>query len=212
MELPKVIGLVGFKQSGKDTVCELIQKVYPWYTRVAFADPVRSEAQAILDGTTPFPCDLPPSLAQLYEDQFDENVMLRHSGYKPITVYDRPYTPRIRAILQQHGTEYRRAQDPEYWTKAWERAILPLRGGVIVTDVRFPNEEQVIRKHGGAVWLVWRGMPAVEDIHESESHVLRLPVDGRIDNVCTLDELESRVAAALQAMKGRRQRESIGCS
>ncbi len=58
----------------------------------------------------------------------------------------------VRRILQWWGTEYRRAQDPDYWTKAWERklATLDLQSThVLVDDVRFINELNVIKKHGG---------------------------------------------------------------
>ncbi len=194
---PKVIGLVGYKQSGKDTACGIIQDAYPFYYRVAFADEVRVEAQAILDGTTPFPADLPAPLRRLYEEQFDENVLLRHNGDIPITVWDRPYTPRIRAILQQHGTEYRRAQDPDYWVKAWQRVIAPL-SHVIATDVRFPNEAKAILEMGGVLWLVWRGKPAVEDIHESEQYVESLPFSQVIDNQGTVEEFQTRLLRVME--------------
>lgn len=58
----------------------------------------------------------------------------------------------VRRILQWWGTELRRNQDADYWTKAWERKLLELdlnRTNVLVDDVRFINELEVIRRNGG---------------------------------------------------------------
>lgn len=58
----------------------------------------------------------------------------------------------VRRILQWWGTEYRRAQDPDYWTKAWEKKLLEYdldTTHILVDDVRFINELNVIKKHGG---------------------------------------------------------------
>ncbi|MDX2478925.1 MAG: hypothetical protein QNK24_01160 [Desulfuromusa sp.] len=58
----------------------------------------------------------------------------------------------VRRILQWWGTEYRRAQDHDYWTKAWEKKLLEYdltSTHVLVDDVRFVNELNIIKKHGG---------------------------------------------------------------
>ncbi len=58
----------------------------------------------------------------------------------------------IRRLLQWWGTEYRRAQDPDYWTKAWEHKLAGLNldeTHVLVDDVRFINELETLKKHGG---------------------------------------------------------------
>lgn len=65
----------------------------------------------------------------------------------------------VRRILQWWGTEYRRAKDPDYWTKAWGRKIEQLNLGqihVLVDDVRFINELNVIKEHGGLIVKVER--------------------------------------------------------
>jgi hypothetical protein len=58
----------------------------------------------------------------------------------------------VRRILQWWGTEYRRAQDHDYWTKAWEEKLLEYdltSTHVLVDDVRFVNELEIIKKNGG---------------------------------------------------------------
>ena len=58
----------------------------------------------------------------------------------------------VRRILQWWGTEYRRAQDHDYWTKAWEKKLQEYdltTTHILVDDVRFVNELNVIKKQGG---------------------------------------------------------------
>jgi hypothetical protein len=78
----------------------------------------------------------------------------------------------VRRILQWWGTEYRRAQDPDYWTRAWERKLGELdleQTHVLVDDVRFINELKMIRKHGGFFIRVERpGFNGAND-HSSEN-------------------------------------------
>jgi len=78
----------------------------------------------------------------------------------------------VRRILQWWGTEYRRAQDPDYWTKAWETALVELpdrNGHILVDDVRFHNEVDVIQRNGGVLIRVERpGFNGAND-HSSEN-------------------------------------------
>jgi hypothetical protein len=78
----------------------------------------------------------------------------------------------VRRILQWWGTEYRRNQDADYWTKAWEKKLEQLdlsQTHVLVDDVRFMNELEMIRKHGGFFIRVERpGFNGAND-HSSEN-------------------------------------------
>ena len=65
----------------------------------------------------------------------------------------------VRRILQWWGTEYRRAQDPDYWTKAWSRKIETFdleNTHVLIDDVRFMNELNTIKSHGGLIIKIER--------------------------------------------------------
>ncbi len=78
----------------------------------------------------------------------------------------------VRRILQWWGTEYRRAQDPDYWTKAWGRKVEGLdlaKMHVLVDDVRFINELQVIKEHGGLVVKIERPGFEGANNHASET-------------------------------------------
>lgn len=130
-----VIGLAGQAGAGKDYVCDLIRsnfdKQNAWATRVAFADGVRNDIEIAMGAE-------PGSIEALWS---------------------KPYPLEIRALLQWWGTEFRRAQDTDFWAKRgleaaqWEFDL----GGadlIIFTDVRFENEAVAIRDAGGMVFEV----------------------------------------------------------
>jgi hypothetical protein len=81
-------------------------------------------------------------------------------------------TLNVRRILQWWGTEYRRAQDPDYWTKAWEVALIELpdrSAHILVDDVRFHNEVDAVQRNGGVLIRVERpGFNGAND-HSSEN-------------------------------------------
>jgi hypothetical protein len=99
--------------------------------------------------------------------------------------------------LQWWGTEYRRSQSPTYWIDK-VAAILQAHGGSwVISDVRMPNEAEMIQRIGGRVWRIDRevqvyGIPG----HISE-RIDRLPYDVLIENNGSLDQLSVLVDAAV---------------
>lgn len=60
-------------------------------------------------------------------------------------------------LLQWWGSEYRRAQDVDYWVKKLVASIQASKVDIaLVTDMRFPNEASAIRGLGGATVEVQR--------------------------------------------------------
>ncbi len=93
----------------------------------------------------------------------DHHEIQDHPGQSAVTV---------RRILQWWGTEYRRAQDPDYWTKAWEKKLLEYdlaSTHVLVDDVRFINELNIIKKHGGTFIKIERPGFDGANNHSSEN-------------------------------------------
>ena len=78
----------------------------------------------------------------------------------------------VRRILQWWGTEYRRAADPDYWTKAWERKVAGYnlqKVHILVDDVRFVNELQTLKNLGARIVKIERPGVAAAGDHASET-------------------------------------------
>jgi len=107
----------------------------------------------------------------------------------------------VRLILQWWGTEYRRAQDPDYWTKAWEKQVQKLdldHLHVLVDDVRFANELDVISRNGGRFVRIIR--PGFDGANNHSSENSLDDYDGWelvIDNDGTLEQFKEKVAELL---------------
>ncbi|MEN6534623.1 MAG: hypothetical protein ABFD89_13225 [Bryobacteraceae bacterium] len=179
----KLIGLAGRMGSGKDTVAAMLAP--HGYERFAFADGLRREVEAaMLEKYAPPGC--------LSDDAVEAFL------YAPIAeIRSKPTTPRMRALLQQWGTEYRRGQDPDYWTGIM-RERLSTVGAAAISDVRFANEAELVRELGGEVWLIER--PGCQtNGHASEA--LAFAVDRVIDNSGDMEHLRNEVARALGEVK-----------
>ena len=208
----KLIGLVGPAGAGKGTVSKSL-----WnngYECVAFADPLKDVvavifgwSRSLLEGETKESREFREKEDPWWSEKF---------GY--------PVTPR--KMLQLMGTEAGRdVFHPDIWIHSLERRIRGV-AKVVVTDVRFPNEIDFIRKNGGKIVRVSREDPphikALDENGLSEASGLRLmefitvkyptvhyseyawynqPVDYRIQNDGTLDELKDKVDTLLTTIK-----------
>ncbi len=97
-----------------------------------------------------------------------------HYIEKQNDIQDRPgwTAVTVRRILQWWGTEYRRAQDPDYWTKAWEQKVAGYDIGrtyLLVDDVRFINELNAVNGLGGRIVKIERPGFAAGGDHTSET-------------------------------------------
>ncbi len=88
-----------------------------------------------------------------FADQLREEIEYTFGAHLP-SLWTKPYKPALREALQWWGTEYRRASDPNYWVMRAEQVALSLDGTPVFTDVRFPNEADMIRSHGGLIVAV----------------------------------------------------------
>jgi hypothetical protein len=179
----KIVGLTGFARHGKDTVAGVLT-AEAGYTRVAFADGVRSMALAV-------------------DPLLYGNVRL--SKVIAVTGWDKAKAtiPEVRRLLQVIGTEGVRDHiGPDSWVLAGKRKIDEIEGPVVVTDARFPNEAEAIKAWGGTMVRIVRlnedGSAFDNGIgrdHPSESFVAGLLVDFQIE-ASSIEELEAKVRAA----------------
>lgn len=103
----------------------------------------------------------------------------------------------VRRILQWWGTEYRRAEDPDYWTKAWGRKVEQLdldHLHVLIDDVRFINELNVVKQHNGLIVKIERPGFDGANNHASETSLDEYDDwDQVLLNDGTLDDFETKV-------------------
>ena len=165
-----IIGLAGKKQSGKTTVAEILRDM-SGFKMESFADPIRKFV-AELCGYTP-----------------KELEEFKESPHRIFGV-----TPRH--IMQTLGTEWGREMISQtIWT---DRLRMVLRHGpvtdVVIHDVRFENEAEMIRKMGGHIVHVARHPePDKFDSHVSEAGVSVIGLDFYMPNYGSIDELHTEV-------------------
>lgn len=111
--------------------------------------------------------------------------------------------PEVRRTYQRIGTEMgRESLDPDLWIKLLFKRTRSKRA--VISDVRFANEVEAIRKRNGFIILVQRpghgGLVGTAAEHASE----QLPEDGMYDAVIVndgaLEDLPKKVAYALASL------------
>ena len=100
-----------------------------------------------------------------------------------------------RHLLQTLGTEWgRTCVSPDMWLNHW-RIRVRAYSYVVVDDVRFLNEAELIRSMGGVMWRVDRAGHVRTVEHESEGGLNAWPhFDRYISNDGTLQQLKDAVA------------------
>lgn len=172
-----VVGLSGYARSGKDTIGTVLLE--RGYVRASFADYIR-EALLALNPTV----NGEGNLTELIEN---------HGWESGKTMF-----PEVRQLQQRMGTEVGRNMLGEnIWV---DLTFKNLADGskVVVTDCRFPNEADTVKRLGGEVWRVSRpGFTAV-NAHPSETALDDWKFDRYFENNGSVDELHAKVRETLK--------------
>ena len=198
------IGLAGPARSGKDTVANHLVKAHG-FRKFSFSDALYREVSEAFRVSVEFLQDPRHKDQDTYLLQLDDcydfdfiQVAVKAQGSVSCR---NPHSPRW--ILQTWGTEYRRAQDPQYWIKRadeWlDHQITFGETKFVNTSVRYPNECQWIHWTGGKVWHVSRPDCPVVRAHSSEVPVPFKQGDQRIVNGGSIDQLWSAVTYLLSS-------------
>jgi dephospho-CoA kinase len=179
------IALTGKLRSGKDTVANHLY-IRHSFNEVAFGDALKKNA---------------------------------HATYPWVSEFSKP-----RALYQQYG-QLMRQIDPDVWIKHAERAVKGAidfnvntgaeKVGVVITDLRQPNEYEWARNNGYSIIRVTapdedriaRAIAAGDDFsvrdltHETEQAIDGFAVDFEIHNAGSVDNLKAQVDAILEAIK-----------
>jgi len=113
----------------------------------------------------------------------------------------------VRRLLQWWGTEYRRSQDPDYWTKAWDRKIHQYdlaTTDILVDDIRFANELETLKADGGLIVKIERPGFNGAGNHASETSLDNYTDwDYTLHNDGTLEQFLDKVTALTGQLAGR---------
>ena len=105
----------------------------------------------------------------------------------------------VRHMLQTLGTEWgRNCIHTNVWLQCWEQRIAHT-DFVVVDDVRFPNDADLVTRLGGEMWRIERPGVVANTSHASEGALDSYTFQRRIANQGTLDDLRRNVEAALGA-------------
>jgi hypothetical protein len=189
-----VIGLTGHAQVGKDTVGELLGKY--GFERLAFADALRDGLYAL----NPYLCakDDYYEPAIRLRDELGLNVPENWNRLKN----DEQFGPEVRRLLQVYGTESGRdIHGQTCWTDIIERQLVRSAPGdnrrFVITDVRFPNEVELVHGHGGQVWRLDRVGTGPVNAHVSDKGLGPEHVDSYLVNNGSLHDLATTVDYAV---------------
>lgn len=190
-----LIGLAGYARAGKNTVSAILDEyVVPYpndFIEESFARRLKISAARALG------IEVPDDDAIALMDQLKTDGSIAWSvGYDSDTLSGRQY-------LQRYGTE---AHRDVFGDDFWVEQVVPrgfsaqhYNSVVVITDVRFENEAQAIRREGGVIWAIDRDEAKPAGDHPSEKPLPEHLVDRRIDNNGTLQDLIVEVRQAYKA-------------
>ena len=160
-----LIAFCGAKGVGKSTLAHLLVCNSPGLIKMAFADPLRLMLEVI-------------GISSHY-----------HTDNKTEPIPFLPGNPTARHLLQTLGTEWGRdCVHTDIWAVTASRRfeIIQDQGHtVVVDDMRFPNEYELVRESGGIVVRVSRPGIENQDEHVSEAHWKDFDYDFEVNNNTT---------------------------
>lgn len=182
-----LLGLCGYAGCGKDTAAQVLIEEFH-FQRVAFADPIK-QALLTLNPYVPNP-----------ENNGFQRISEFSEGRDWANVKE---YAEVRRLMQIIGTEVgRNLFDPDIWVKLAEAKLASTLsvGHTVVTDVRFPNEARLIKKHGGLLIRIGRpGYGAVNE-HVSDRASENWTYDHHIDNDGSVDKLFTKMRDLLSSL------------
>lgn len=127
-----IIGIAGYKGSGKDAMGQVLTDSFGW-DKMSFAQPIKD----------------------LIHHTFgiDKNILSGDGGERVFRELPLPdwYNLTPRELLQKIGMSFRDNVHKDVWVRILENKVKKHDNHVVVTDVRFPNEVDMINKNGFCV-------------------------------------------------------------
>lgn len=201
-----IISISGGIGSGKDTIASYLINNHG-FKKMSFAGSLKDAVSTVfgwdremVDGVT--------KTSREWREQRDEWWSTRLSM---------DITPRW--VLQYVGTEvFRQHFHDDIWVASVEYKLLSAKDDIVITDCRFKNELDAIKRVGGVTLRANRGITphwyaiaelankgdvkaqewlSKENIHASEYSSVGLDYDYQVDNNGTIDELHDQISRLL---------------
>lgn len=178
-----LLGLTGFKGSGKNTVADYLTEKYG-FEQLSFAAKVKESVNALFDW------DL--DQIEYLKNEPEAFVMVKIPGQGVTAKMS------VREFLQRYGVE---AHRDVFGDNFWLDQVLPdekypVRGwydrNAVVTDVRFENEVKRVKANGGRIINIVRPTTAAQD-HASEQPIETELINYTIQNNGSVNDLYKAV-------------------
>jgi len=191
-----IIGLVGKKRSGKDTVADWLVK-YAGFIKYSLADPMKKACKEIflfsdeqLWGDKKEEIDealgvTPRKILQVFGTE-----LFQYDIYKHIPELANKIPPR-KLWINRFVRWYKRNEHSK-WTYNFVTKMERYCFDVVISDVRFPHEAEEIKKLNGMIIRIERDLPNV-DKHASETEMEDIKEDFKILNDGTIDDLYKKI-------------------
>lgn len=180
--MPYLLGLTGLAGVGKDTIGDRLFANHD-FVQTSFAEPLRGAAMEVFGLNY-----------QHFADRELKHQVVPYWGLTP------------RQMLQRLGTEaIRNTFGADFWVRRWLQTYEEVAGqeSVVVTDVRFLEEAQMVRERGGVIVHVIREVPDLEGDHASARGIAMLAGDYILENDSDMKGLYEKVDEMMAWLKGR---------
>ena len=185
MIYPTVIGLMGYKRTGKDTVADHLVNAHG-YTRIAHADILRDmlwELDTLFNNDVAETWRLTSYLGANTKEAWEDFKTSEPDAY--------------RVLLRRHGAVIGSRAPAFFADQVWEQINYTDQATRwVITDVRFPAEASRFTSPLHQRWRITRP-GVVGDGHPSEVALDKWPADRTIHNTGTIEELHHAVDEAL---------------
>ena len=187
MDYPRIIAVTApSRRSGKGTITDVLVGEYG-YTELMFAMPLKVMYIALL----------------MYQGVDQAHYPKILDGYLKETPMEEVGGLSLRTFAEGVGTDWGRDMiDKNLWVnmaKFKVSKMLDLGHRLVLSDVRFANECDIARQHGGQVWSVTRPVynGGKEATLSSEGHLTSYQFDALFFNGGTVDELKDHVRTCM---------------
>ena len=152
-----IIGITGKKGSGKDTVANVLQTSFG-FEKMSFSQPIKD----IVSST--FGIDKAILSGDNGEREFRELPLPDWFNLSP------------RDMLQKIGMIFRDELHKDIWVKILENKIKDTTNNIVISDVRFKNELEMINKYGFCVGVTRPGYDGDDHVSENSLDNIELPI------------------------------------